>query len=88
MTCRTQAIGTKHPHVAQVLCADGRHVVPSYKMMWWSKGILTTDTYGLLRTLCSRNPKTFEIRPVRATFSCFAGPKVMLFHASMKRMTF
>ena len=23
--------------------------------------------------------KTFEIRPVRATFSCFAGPKVMLF---------
>ena len=32
--------------------------------------------------------KTFEIRPVRATFSCFTGPKVMLFHASMKRITF
>ena len=47
-----------------------------------SKGILTSDTYGLLRTLCSRNPK---IRPIRATFSCFAGPKVMLFHASMKK---
>ena len=46
------------------------------------------DAYGLLRTLCSRNPKTFEIRPIRATFSCFTGPKVMLFHASMKCMTF
>ena len=55
-------------------------------MMLGSKGILTLDTYGLLRTLCS--PKTFEIRPARATFSCFGGPKVMLFHASMKRMTF
>jgi len=87
MTCRTQATGTKHLHVAQVLCAGGRHVVPSYKMMG-AKGILPPDTYGLLRTLCSRNPKTFEIRPVRATFSCFAGPKVMLFHASIKRMTF
>ena len=32
--------------------------------------------------------KTFEIRPIRATFSCFTGPKVMLFHASMKRITF
>jgi len=32
--------------------------------------------------------QSFEIRPIRATFSCFAGPKVMLFHASMKRMTF
>ena len=50
--------------------------------------ILSHDTNGLLRTLCSRNPKTFEIRPVRATFSCFADPKVILFHASMKSMTF
>jgi len=57
-------------------------------MMLGSKGILTPDTYGLLRTLCSHNPKTFEIRPIRATFSCFAGPNIMLFHASMKRMTF
>ena len=33
--------------------------------------------------------QSFEIRPpIRATFSCFADPKVMLFHASMKRMTF
>ena len=57
-------------------------------MMLGSKGILPHDTYGLLRTLCSRNPKTFEIRPIRATFSCFSGHKVILFHASMKRMTF
>ena len=32
--------------------------------------------------------KTFEIRPVRASFSCFTGPKVMCFHAGMKHMTF
>ncbi len=32
--------------------------------------------------------KTFEIRPIRATFSYFAGPKLMLFHASMNSMTF
>ena len=36
--------------------------------------------------------KTFEIRSFfqgkMATFSCFAGPKVMLFHASMNSMTF
>jgi len=43
-------------------------------------------TNGLLRTLCSHNPKTFEIRPIRATFSCFAGIKGMFFHASMKHM--
>jgi len=30
----------------------------------------------------------FEIRPIRAAFSCFAGPKVMRSHASMKRKTF
>ena len=52
------------------------------------KGILTPDTYGLLRTLCFHNPKTFEIRPNRAIFSCFVGLKVMFFHASMKHMTF
>ena len=57
-------------------------------MMLGAKGIFPHDTNGLLRTLCSRNPKTFEIRPNRATFSCFAGPKVILFHASMKSMTF
>ena len=32
--------------------------------------------------------ETFEIRPDRAAFSCFAGPKVMYFHASMKYMIF
>ena len=31
--------------------------------------------HGFLLALCSRNPKTFEIRPIRATFSCFAHPK-------------
>ena len=46
-------------------------------MMLGSKGILPHDTNGLLRTLCSRNPKTFEIRPNQATFSCFADPKVI-----------
>ena len=44
----------------------------------------------LIHTDCSalRAPailKTFEIRPFRAAFSCFAGPKVILFHASMKK---
>ena len=32
--------------------------------------------------------KTFEICPNRAAFSCFEGLKGILFHASMKRMTF
>lgn len=60
--------------------------------MLGSKGILNPLIHGFLRTLCSRNPKTFEIR----SFFCekwllshvFAGPKVMYFHASMKYMTF
>ena len=42
----------------------------------------------VISILCSRNSKTFEIRPIRATFSCFAGSKVMFFHSSMKNMTF
>jgi hypothetical protein len=46
------------------------------------------NIYGLLRTLCFHNPKTFELRPYRAAFSCFAGPKAMLFHTSMKRKAF
>ena len=32
--------------------------------------------------------KTFEIRPIRTAFSCFAGLKVTFFHASMKQVTF
>ncbi len=32
--------------------------------------------------------KTFEIRPIGLLSHVFAGPKVMLFHASMKSMTF
>ena len=32
--------------------------------------------------------KTFEIRPIRAAFSCFAGLKVTFFHAGMKQVTF
>ncbi len=31
--------------------------------------------------------KTFEIRPIGLLSHVFAGPKVMLFHASMKNMT-
>jgi len=45
------------------------------------RAMIPADCYAL------RAPailKTFEIRPARAAFSCFAGPKVMLFHASMK----
>ena len=58
------------------------------KWCWGQKVFWPHDTNGLLRILCSRNPKTFEIRPNRATFSCFAGPQVILFHASMKSMNF
>lgn len=29
--------------------------------------------------------KIFDIHPIRATFSCFAGSEVILFHASMKK---
>ena len=32
-------------------------------------------THGLLRTMRSRNPETFEIRPDRATFSRFGGSR-------------
>ena len=32
--------------------------------------------------------KTFEIRPARATFSCFAGPQVMLFDPGIKNIVF
>lgn len=47
--------------------------------------MIPTDCYAL------RAPailKTFGIRPIRATSSCFADSKVLLFHASMKRRTF
>ena len=54
--------------------------------------IFFNDTYGFLRVSHSRNPKNIRnplifLRKM-ATFSCFWGPKVMHFHASMKRMTF
>ena len=50
------------------------------------------DTYGFLRVSRSRNPENIRnplifLRKM-AAFSCFAGPKVMLFHASMNSMTF
>ena len=36
-----------------------------------SKGILTSDTYGLLRTLCSRNPKNIRNPPYSGYFLMF-----------------
>ena len=44
--------------------------------------MIPTDCYALCALAIL---KTFEIRPIRATFSCFTGPKVILFHASMKK---
>ena len=42
-------------------------------MMLGSKGILTLDTYGLLRTLCSRNPKNIRNPPCSGYFLMFWG---------------
>ena len=56
------------------------------------KSIWPYDTYGFLRISCSRNPKNIRNPLIflwkMATFSCFAGPKVMYFHVNMKNMTF
>gem|GEM_PF-6893520 len=42
-------------------------------MMWGSKGILTPDNHGLLRTLCSRNPKNIRNPPCSGYFLMFCG---------------
>ena len=56
------------------------------------KSPFDTMLYGFLRVSRSRNPKNIRNALIflrkMATFSCFLGPKVMHFHASMKRMTF
>jgi hypothetical protein len=51
---------------------------------WYVVFMIPTDCYaqGAFTIL-----KIFEIRPYRASFSYFAGSKVMIFHASMKFMT-
>lgn len=41
--------------------------------MLGSKGILPTDAYGLLRTLCSRNPKNIRNPPYSGYFLMFYG---------------
>jgi len=60
------------------------------KMMLES--LLPCDAFGFFRALRSQNPKNIRNPHIflrkMATFSCLVGPKVMLFHASMKRMTF
>ena len=43
-------------------------------MMKGSKGILTPDTTDCYALRALAFLKTFEIRPIRATFSCFTGP--------------
>ena len=60
-----------------------------YDYIWACVDFIFIVPY-LIPTDCSalRAPailKTFEIRPFRAAFSCFAGPKVIFFHASMKK---
>jgi len=45
----------------------------------------TTDCFALRAFAIL---KTFEIRPIGLLSHVFAGLKVMLFHACMKRMTF
>jgi hypothetical protein len=47
--------------------------------MLGSKGILTPDTTDCYALCALTILKTFEIRPNWATFSCFEGPKVMIF---------
>ena len=42
-------------------------------MMLGSKGILPPDTYGLLRTLCSHNPKNIRNSPYSGYFLMFCG---------------
>ena len=42
-------------------------------MMLGSKGILPPDTYGLLRTLCFRNPKNIRNTPCSGCFLMFCG---------------
>ena len=44
-----------------------------------SKGILTPDTYGLLRTLCSHNPKNIRNPPYSGYFLMFYGSQSHVF---------
>ena len=57
-------------------------------IMLGSKGILPPDATDFSALRAPKILKTFEIRPNRATVSCFTGPKVIQLHASMHCMTF
>lgn len=46
------------------------------------------DVYEWLRTLAPAILKTFEIRPIQATFSYLAVLKIVFFYACIKGMTF
>ena len=57
-------------------------------MMLGSKHSLTLMSTDFSALRAPKILKTFEIRPNRATFSCFTGPKVIQLHASMHCITF